>query len=135
MIVGAPYAVPVLLISDATYLVRDLDEAIAFFVDALGFEVRSDEQITPDWRRVVVAPDGGGTGLVLKLAPDSPHVGNQAGGVAFFLHTDDFEATYARLAAYGVTFLEEPRHEAYGIVVLFEDLYGQPWDLIQPPTR
>lgn len=122
-----------LTISDVTYLVRDLDEAVAFFVDALGFEVRSDE-VTPDRRRVVVGPDGGGTGLVLKLAPESPLVGNQTGGVAFFLHTDDFEATYARLAAHGVTFRDQPRHEAYGTVVVFEDLYGQPWDLIQPPA-
>ncbi len=122
-----------LRIADVTFLVRDLDEAIAFFVDALGFEVRSDEQVSPTWRRVVVGPDDG-PGLVLKLAPDSPLVGNQTGGVAFFLHTEDFDATYTRLAAHGVTFRGEPRHEPYGTVVVFEDLYGQPWDLIQPPT-
>ncbi|QAY69465.1 VOC family protein [Xylanimonas protaetiae] len=121
-----------LRISDLTYLVRDLDEAITFFVDALGFEVRSDE-VSPGRRRVVVGPDGGGPGLVLKPAPSSPQVGRQAdGGVLFFLHTDDFDATYARLAAHGVTFREEPRHEPWGTVVVFEDLYGQPWDLIQP---
>jgi catechol 2,3-dioxygenase-like lactoylglutathione lyase family enzyme len=124
-----------LRISDLTYLVRDQEEAIRFFVDVLGFVVRSDE-VSPGRRRVVVGPDGGGPGLVLKLAPDSPLVGRQADGrVLFFLHTDDFAATHARLREHGVTFREEPRHEPWGTVVIFEDLYGQPWDLIQPPSR
>ncbi|WP_425955645.1 VOC family protein [Xylanimonas sp. McL0601] len=125
-----------LQISDVTYLVRDIDEAIAFFVDALGFEIRSDEDTGPGRRRVVVGPDGGGPGLVLKPGTASDVVGRQAGGgVAFFLRTDDFAAVHARLAAHGVTFREEPRHEPYGTVVVFEDLYGQPWDLIEPPAE
>ncbi|MCL1872290.1 MAG: VOC family protein [Promicromonosporaceae bacterium] len=123
-----------LRITDLTYLVRDLDEAIAFFVDALGFTIRSDEPRPGGGRRVVVGPDGGGPGLVLKIT-DSPTLGRQAGGsVAFFLHTDDFAATHARLVAHGVTLREEPRHEEWGTVVIFEDLYGNPWDLIEPPA-
>lgn len=120
-------------IGEATFLVRDLDEAIAFFVDALGFRVRQDDVIGPGRRRVVVEPDGGGTGLLLALAPDSATVARQADGdVAFVLHTDDFAAQHERMVTHGVRFLEEPRHEPYGVTALFEDLYGQPWDLIEP---
>lgn len=123
-----------LRITDLTYLVRDLDEGITFFVDALGFEIRSDEDRGPGRRRVVVGPAGGGPGLVLKPAPQSDVVGRQAGGsVVFFVHTDDFAAEHARLTAAGVSFRESPRSEEYGTVAVFEDLYGNPWDLIQPP--
>lgn len=123
-----------LRISDVTYLVRDLDEAIGFFTEAVGFVVRQDETLG-DWRRVVVGPAEGGTGLVLALAHDAADVGRQAGGkVAFFLETDDFTAQHERLRAHGVRFREEPRHEVYGTVAVFEDLYGMPWDLIEPPA-
>lgn len=120
-----------LRISDMTYLVRDQDEALAFFVDALGFVVRQDETNASGGRRVVVGPADGGTGLVLAV---SDAAGDQASGkVAFFLETDDFAAQHARMAAAGVRFREEPRHEEYGTVAVFEDLYGMPWDLIEPP--
>ena len=118
-----------------SYLVRDYDEAIEFFTNALHFELVED---TPqDGNRwVLVRPRGGETSLVLAKA-DTPEqsaaVGNQTGGRVFlFLHTDDFERDYTRMKAKGVKFLEEPRHEVYGTVVVFEDLYGNKWDFIEP---
>ncbi|MGW6006789.1 VOC family protein [Oerskovia enterophila] len=133
-----------LRLENATYLVHDLDDAIAFFTDALGFTLRQDETFEGGWRRVVVGPgagtgaDGEGTGLVLALATSDDaraRVGRQAGDeVAFFLRTDDFAAQHAHMLAHGVRFREEPRHEVYGTVAIFEDLYGTPWDLIQPPS-
>jgi catechol 2,3-dioxygenase-like lactoylglutathione lyase family enzyme len=123
-----------LRIGDVTYLVRDHEEALRFFVDALGFVVRQDETLDGGWRRVVVRPSEGGTGFVLALS-DGETVGKQAGGdVAFFLETDDFAAAHARMVAHGVRFREDPRHEVYGTVAVFEDPYGMPWDLIQPPV-
>jgi len=132
-----------LRLENATYLVHDLDDAIAFFTDALGFTLRQDETFEGGWRRVVVGPgagtdaDGEGTGLVLAHATSDDaraRVGRQAGDeVAFFLQTDDFAAQHARMLAHGVRFREEPRHEAYGTVAIFEDLYSTGWDLIQPP--
>lgn len=120
---------------DVTYLVRDHDEALAFLVGALGFVVRQDETFDGGWRRVVVGPADGGTGLVLAVAADGAPVGAQAGGdVAFFLETDDLAGQHARMTAAGVRFREQPRHEAYGTVAVFEDLYGGAWDLIQPPA-
>ncbi len=128
-----------LRLSDVTYLVLDHDEAITFFVDALGFAVREDETNESGRRRVVVGPHDGGTGLVLAVTGDvgaAAAVGRQAGGkVAFFLETDDFAAQHARMTAAGVRFREQPRHEVYGTVAVFEDLYGMPWDLIQPPAQ
>jgi catechol 2,3-dioxygenase-like lactoylglutathione lyase family enzyme len=126
----------VIRLQNATYLVRDHDEALGFFVGALGFTVRQDETFAGGWRRVVVGPEGGGAGFVLALAAaDDAHVGRQAGDdVAFFLETDDFAAQHTRMLAHGVRFREEPRHETYGTVAVFEDPYGAPWDLIQPPA-
>jgi uncharacterized glyoxalase superfamily protein PhnB len=125
----------VIRIQNATYLVHDHDEALSFFVAALGFEVRQDETFDGGWRRVVVGPEGAGTGFVLALSADRELLGRQAGGdVAFFLETDDFEEQHERMLRHGVRFREAPRHEAYGTVAIFEDLYGAPWDLIQPPT-
>lgn len=122
-------------LQNVTYLVRDHEEALAFFVDALGFTVRQDETFDGGWRRVVVGPADGGTGFVLALHPDASALGSQAGGdVAFFLETDDFTTQHERMLAHGVHFREEPRHESYGTVAVFEDLYGMPWDLIQPPA-
>ena len=120
-----------------TYLVRDYDEAIEFFTNALHFELVED---TPqDGKRwVLVRPRGGETSLLLAKA-DSPEqtaaIGNQTGGRVFlFLHTDDFQRDYSRMKAHGVEFLEEPRHEVYGIVAVFKDLYGNKWDLLEPVT-
>ena len=115
-------------------LVRDYDEAIAFFTGALGFELREDlDQGSKRW--VVVAPPGGrGGGLLLARAANEQQlalVGDQTGGRVFlFLEVDDFDAAYARLQAHGARFTEEPRHEVYGTVVVFLDLYGNKWDLI-----
>jgi catechol 2,3-dioxygenase-like lactoylglutathione lyase family enzyme len=119
-----------------TLVVRDYDEALAFFTGALGFAVVEDTPLGGGKRWVVVAPPGGrGAGLLLAQAatPEQiAHAGNQTGGrVAFFLHTDDFWRDYQHMQARGVRFAEEPRQEAYGVVVVFYDLYGNKWDLVQ----
>ena len=119
----------------ATLVVRDYDEAIAFFTGALDFELRANDEMGGGKRWVVVAPRGDrGGGLLLARAANEAqlsHVGNQTGGrVAFFLEVDDFDAAHARLQAHGARFTEAPRHEAYGKVVVFLDLYGNKWDLI-----
>ncbi|OKI30069.1 VOC family protein [Streptomyces sp. CB03911] len=118
-------------------LVRDYDEAIAFYVDAVGFELREDTPRGDGNRWVVVAPRGSRETGLLLARPAKPEqlarIGDQTGGrVGLFLNSDDFEADHRRMTAAGVTFLEEPRHEAYGSVAVFEDLYGNRWDLIQP---
>jgi catechol 2,3-dioxygenase-like lactoylglutathione lyase family enzyme len=115
-------------------LVRDYDEAIAWFVGKLAFELAED---TPqgDKRWVVVRPPGSGAALLLAkaLGAQAARIGDQAGGRVFlFLETDDFARDHARMLAAGVVFLEAPRHEPYGAVAVFEDLYGNRWDLIQP---
>lgn len=122
-----------------TLVVRDHDEAIAFYTGPLGFELVEDEPRPGGGRWVVVRPPGGdaaGSGLLLARAKNDAElsrVGDQTGGrVGFFLHTEDFAGDYARMRAAGVTFLEEPRHEAYGSVVVFQDPYGNRWDLLQP---
>ncbi|MFF3327656.1 VOC family protein [Streptomyces sp. NPDC002889] len=121
-----------------TLVVRDYDEAIAFYTDALGFELVEDTDRGDGTRWVVVRPGGAphGTGLLLARAAGEAQrasVGAQTGGrVGFFLHTEDFARDHARMTAAGVRFLEEPRHEAYGSVAVFEDLYGNRWDLLQP---
>jgi catechol 2,3-dioxygenase-like lactoylglutathione lyase family enzyme len=118
-----------------TYLVSDYDEAIEWFVDALGFTLIEDVVIAEPKRWVLVEAPGGGSRLLLARA-DSPEqataIGRAAGGrVAFFLYTDDFAQTHAAMLARGVKFREAPRHEAYGTVAVFEDLYGNSWDLIK----
>jgi catechol 2,3-dioxygenase-like lactoylglutathione lyase family enzyme len=118
-------------------VVRDYDEAIAYFRDALGFELLEDRPMTPDKRWVVVGPHSGrGAKLLLaKAAGDAQaaHVGNQTGGRVFlFLHTDDFRRDHEAFSARGVRFIEQPREEPYGMVAVFEDLYGNRWDLIEP---
>jgi catechol 2,3-dioxygenase-like lactoylglutathione lyase family enzyme len=118
-------------------VVRDYDEAIAFYTGAMGFELRADEDRGGGKRWVVVAPSGDrGGGLLLARAAtpeQEAHVGNQTGGRVFlFLQVDDFQRMYDRLQAHGVRFTESPRHEDYGTVVVFLDLYGNKWDLIGP---
>ncbi|MGW0315288.1 VOC family protein [Streptomyces flavidovirens] len=121
-----------------TLVVRDYDDAIAFYTGTLGFELAEDTDRGDGSRWVVVRPPGSaaGTGLLLARAKDDAQlarVGGQTGGrVGFFLHTEDFARDHARMTAAGVRFLEEPRHEAYGSVAVFEDLYGNRWDLLQP---
>ncbi|MFD0270109.1 VOC family protein [Streptomyces sp. NPDC127106] len=118
-------------------LVRDYDEAIDFYTRALGFTLVEDTP-RPDGSRWVVVRPQGATESALLLArakEDAQHarVGDQTGGrVGFFLHTDDFARDHARMTEEGVRFLEEPRHEPYGSVAVFEDLYGNRWDLLQP---
>jgi len=121
----------------ATLVVRDYDEALAFFVDRLGFEVAEDAPVAPGKRWVVVAPPGDGGARLLLARADGPEqaaaVGRQAGGrVVLFLETDDFARDHAAYLARGVRFVEEPRRESYGTVAVFEDLYGNCWDLIEP---
>ena len=119
-------------------LVADYDPALDFYVGKLGFTLIEDTAMGADKRWVVIAPRGD-TGARLLLARASGDqaqtIGAQGGGrVWLFLHTDDFAADHARMRAAGVRFLEEPRHEAYGSVAVFEDLYGNRWDLLQPKT-
>jgi catechol 2,3-dioxygenase-like lactoylglutathione lyase family enzyme len=119
-----------------TFLVHDYDEAIAFFVEALDFDLVEDSPQGAGKRWVTVAPRGSsGTRLLLaRAATDEQRaqVGKQGGGRVFlFLQTDDFATDHARMREHGVRFRGEPRHEPYGTVVVFEDLYGNGWDLIQ----
>lgn len=120
-------------------LVRDYDEALAFYVGKLGFELVEDSDLGGGKRWVVVSPGPGGSRFLLTQAADDRQaalIGGQGGGrVWLFLHTDAFEADHARMSAAGVKFLEEPRHEAYGSVAVFEDLHGNRWDLLQPKTK
>jgi catechol 2,3-dioxygenase-like lactoylglutathione lyase family enzyme len=117
-------------------LVRDYDEAIAFYVGALGFELAEDAPQGGGKRWVVVRPRGSQGGLLLARAADevqASYVGRQAGGRVFlFLETDDFHGDHARMQAAGVRFVEAPRREPYGTVAVYEDLYGNRWDLLQP---
>ncbi len=123
-----------------TLLVRDYDEAIAFYTQRLRFEVAEDVALGEGKRWVLLAPPGQSeTSLLLAqaAAPEQAQaVGQQGGGRVFlFLYTDDFGRDYADMRARGVRFLEEPRHEAYGTVAVFEDLYGTKWDLLQPAEK
>lgn len=117
-------------------VVRDYDEAIAFYVDVLRFELVEDSyQPEQDKRWVVVRPNGGGTSILLARA-SSPEqaefIGNQAGGRVFlFLQTDDFWRDYNDLVSKGVEFTRAPKTAEYGIVAVFKDLYGTLWDLVQ----
>ncbi|RZJ01519.1 MAG: VOC family protein [Brevundimonas sp.] len=117
-------------------LVRDYDQAIAFYVGVLGFDLSSDLDMGGGKRWVTVTPKSGQTALLLARAAtpeQSARVGDQAGGrVWLFLETDDFARDHAAWTAAGVVFREAPRHEPYGVVAVFEDLYGNAWDLIQP---
>jgi catechol 2,3-dioxygenase-like lactoylglutathione lyase family enzyme len=119
-----------------TYLVRDYDEAIRWFVDVLGFELRQDEDLGSGKRWILVAAKAAETSFLLGKATDANQeaaIGNAAGGrVAYFLQVDDFDATYQQLRKRGVQFLETPRREPYGMVVVFEDIYQNRWDLLGP---
>lgn len=117
-------------------VVADYDEAVTFFTELLDFVLVEDTPLGGGKRWVVVAAGDGGARLLLAMA-DGPaqaaHVGDQTGGrVGFFLETDDFARDHAAFAARGVRFLEAPRHEPYGTVAVFADLYGNRWDLIEP---
>jgi catechol 2,3-dioxygenase-like lactoylglutathione lyase family enzyme len=123
-------------ITQFALVVRDYDEALAFYVGTLGFECLEDTDLGGGKRWVRVRPAGSqGAGLLLARAasPDqSARVGNQTGGRVFvFLETDDFRRDYDRLVARGVTFVRGPCEETYGTVGVFEDLYGNRFDLIE----
>jgi catechol 2,3-dioxygenase-like lactoylglutathione lyase family enzyme len=122
-------------LSLVTLLVPEYDEAIAFYCSALGFTLAEDTDMGGGKRWVRVVPSGGETGFLLAKAIGAEQIaaiGNQAGGrVAFFLQTDDFARDYAAFSAKGVQFLEEPRYEVYGSVAVFQDPFGNRFDLIQ----
>lgn len=124
-------------LAHVTLLVRDYDEAIAFYTNVLGFTLASDLDMGAGKRWVVVAPPGpAGCSLLLaeaKTDEEKRGVGHQgAGRVWLFLHTDDFWRDHPVLQARGLHFLEAPRSEIYGHVAVFEDLYGNKWDLLEP---
>lgn len=118
-------------------VVRDYDEAIDYYTRVLGFSLLEDTPMAGGKRWVRISPNGSvGACLLLAKAGNAEQetrIGNQAGGRVFlFLHTEDFARDYARMQAHDVKFCEQPRHEAHGTVVVFEDLYGNRWDLIEP---
>jgi catechol 2,3-dioxygenase-like lactoylglutathione lyase family enzyme len=119
-------------------LVRDYDEALNFYVGRLGFKLVEDTYIpAQDKRWVVIAPAGSkGSALVLARAANpeqAARIGNQTGGRVFlFLYTDDFWRDYSAYKARGVVFVRDPKEETYGTVAVFQDLYSNQWDLLQP---
>ena len=120
-----------------TLIVDDYDRAKTFYCETLGFDCVLDTPLPDEGKRwLVVKPKGGdGAGLLLARADgevERAAIGNQtAGRVSFFLKTDDFARDHAAFLAKGVRFIEDPRHEAYGTVAVFADLYGNLWDLIE----
>jgi catechol 2,3-dioxygenase-like lactoylglutathione lyase family enzyme len=123
-----------------SFVVREYDEAIIFFTEMLGFDLIEDspskDRAGEDKRWVLVAPPNSrGTRILLAKASnleEASRIGNQTGGRVFmFLHTDDFWRDYRAMTARGVKFCEDPRNEPYGTVAVFEDLYGNKWDLLQ----
>lgn len=127
---------PLQALAGVTILVRDYEEAITYYCDTLGFALIEDTLLTADKRWVLVAPRPSSETRLLLAKAATPEqaaaVGRQAGGRLFlFLETDDFACDYAAMTARGVSFMERPRHETYGTVAVFEDLYGNRWDLIE----
>lgn len=117
-------------------LVKEYDEAIHYYTAVLGFELLEDTKMSETKRWVRISPPGSTCHLLLAKAADEAQInqiGHQAGGRVFlFLYTDDFWRDYRNYTARGVEFIREPSQEAYGIVSVFKDLYGNLWDLIQP---
>jgi catechol 2,3-dioxygenase-like lactoylglutathione lyase family enzyme len=130
-------------IAHIALVVRDYDEAIAWFTGKLGFTLVADEyQPEQDKRWVLVAPPGSSPGsatllLARAATPEqAAFIGNQAGGRVFlFLRTDDFARDHAAMRATGIKFVREPKQESYGTVAVFEDLYGNLWDLVEIAER
>jgi catechol 2,3-dioxygenase-like lactoylglutathione lyase family enzyme len=123
-------------IANVSVVVRDYDEAIAYYTGALRFTLVEDTPMGGGKRFVRVAPGNEEMCLLLARAANAEQesrIGNQTGGRVFlFLHSDDFDRDYAHMQAHGVRFIEQPRNETYGKVVVFEDLYGNRWDLVEP---
>lgn len=127
-------------ISHITLVVKDYDEAIHFFTQKLDFVLLEDTKINKSKRWVVIAPTGAKEcGLLLAKAANKKQlacVGNQTGGrVGFFLFTDNFKRDYDKLVNRGITFVRPPKMESYGIVSVFQDLYGNLWDLLEPNEK
>ena len=120
-------------------VVDDYDAAISHYVNDLGFTLIEDKEMTPEKRWVVVAPSKEGARILLaKAANDEQRlaIGNSAGGrVGFFMYTTEFTETYENYKARGIEFVEQPRQETYGRVVVFKDRYGNKWDLIESQTK
>ena len=122
-------------------LVRDYDDAIAFYVGKLGFTLVEDSPVPLQGKRwVVVAPPGSTESRLLLArasnAEQAARIGNQTGGRVFlFLHTDDFGRDYRAYQARGIEFVRDPRQESYGTVAVFRDPWGNLWDLIQPTVQ
>lgn len=127
-------------IGAVTLLVPDYDGGIAFYCGVLGFTLVSDTDLGAGRRWVTVRPPGSDGAALLLARADGPQqearIGDQTGGRVFlFLHTDDFARDHERYGAAGVRFLEGPRHEGYGTVAVFEDPFGNRWDLVEPRGR
>lgn len=124
-----------------TLVVRDYDEALGFFVEKLGFELIEDAPVPEQAKRwVVVAPRGGGGARLLlaraSIAEQQASIGRQTGGRVFlFLYTDDFWRDYELYRRRGLEFVRAPKHEPYGTVAVFKDLYGNLWDLVEQGTN
>ncbi|HRE82318.1 MAG TPA: VOC family protein [Opitutaceae bacterium] len=125
-------------IGQITLVVREYDEAIAFYTHVLGFTLVEDTYLPREDKRwvVVAPPNSTGSGLLLARASgeeQSSRIGNQTGGRVFlFLYTDDFWRDYRNYLNQGVVFVRPPKEEPYGTVAVFRDLYGNLWDLLQP---
>lgn len=121
-------------LASVALVVREYDEAIAWFVEKIGFSLSEDTALGDGKRWVRITAPGGGSDLLLARAINADQhaaIGNAGGGrVCFFLHTNDFWSDYQMMASKGVVFSEEPRDEPYGWVVVFLDLYGNKWDLV-----
>ncbi|MFP2997713.1 VOC family protein [Spongiivirga sp. MCCC 1A20706] len=123
-------------IASVAIVVDDYDKAIDFYVNKMGFELSEDTPLSAKKRWVLVTPKGdNNTSLLLAKADGAKQeaaIGNQSGGRVFlFLKTDNFKRDYQKMTANGITFLEKPRNEVYGTVAVFQDLYGNKWDLIE----
>ena len=125
-------------IATVALVVRDYDEALAFYVGTLGFTLVENTYLPAEDKRWVTVAPPGSTGPLLLLAravgeEQSSRIGNQTGGRVFlFLYTDDFWRDYAAYRSKGVVFVREPKEESYGTVAVFEDIYGNLWDFLQP---
>jgi catechol 2,3-dioxygenase-like lactoylglutathione lyase family enzyme len=126
-----------LKIAQISLVVRDYDEAIAFYQEKLGFRLIEDTMLNLEKRWVLIAPPGPAECCILLAKATNKQqaacIGNQSGGRVFlFLHTNDFWQNYTKMVEQGVNFIRPPKEEVYGTVAVFEDLYGNLWDLIQP---
>jgi uncharacterized glyoxalase superfamily protein PhnB len=120
-------------------VVDDYDSAISHYVNELSFSLIENNILSPEKRWVVVAPSENGSKILLAKASTEDQraaIGNSTGGrVGFFLYTTEFKQTFQKFKSNGIEFMEEPRQEAYGQVVVFQDKYGNKWDLIEQTTN